>query len=101
MPNFDECWKRYLQISYKEEPVGQRYIRRILLRMKFEVFMGVACLSFTIGPALVEQIKADLFHSVPARLLSYTIPAVLFIYFIFWEARLSSKLLAKTRQWLV
>src|SRR5579872_6955880 len=23
---FDDCWRKYLLLSYKEEPIGQRYI---------------------------------------------------------------------------
>lgn len=46
---FDENWKKYLAISYKNEPVGQRYLRNVLMGMKFELSFGISLIITTIG----------------------------------------------------
>jgi hypothetical protein len=40
----DEDWDQYLRLTFSIEPVGQRYLRTILLRFKFEVGTAVALL---------------------------------------------------------
>lgn len=45
-----EDWNRYLRLSFTIEPVGQRYLRTILLRFKFEV--GTAVALVVSGPGL-------------------------------------------------
>ncbi len=40
----DEDWNRYLRLTFSLEPVGQRYLRTILLRFKFEVGTATALL---------------------------------------------------------
>jgi hypothetical protein len=39
-----EKWNRYLRLTFSTEPVGQRYLRTILLRFKFEVGTAIALL---------------------------------------------------------
>jgi hypothetical protein len=45
----DEEWNRYLRLTFSIEPVGQRYLRTILLRFKFEVGTAVALLLSSLG----------------------------------------------------
>ena len=40
----DDEWDQYLRLTFTIEPVGQRYLRTILLRFKFEVGTAVALL---------------------------------------------------------
>ena len=37
-----ERWRNYLQIAWQKEPIGQRYLRRILTTFKFELNLLVA-----------------------------------------------------------
>jgi hypothetical protein len=37
-----ETWWRYLRIAWRKEPVGQHYLRRMLVSFKFELNMSVA-----------------------------------------------------------
>jgi len=37
-----ETWREYLKLKFQVEPIGQSYIRSILLRMKFELGFGLA-----------------------------------------------------------
>jgi hypothetical protein len=48
-------WWRYLAIAWKTEPVGQHYLRRLLVTFKFELNMGVAlAISLPSVPMLVH-----------------------------------------------
>src|ERR1700733_7814336 len=38
-------WNQYLRLVFKAEPVGQRYLRAILLRFKFELGTAIALFS--------------------------------------------------------
>jgi hypothetical protein len=40
----DDEWDQYLRLTFSIEPVGQRYLRTILLRFKFEMGIAVALL---------------------------------------------------------
>src|SRR5687768_6255447 len=40
-------WERYLKLHLKDDVIGQRYLRRILIRMKFELSL-VAAMPITI-----------------------------------------------------
>jgi hypothetical protein len=42
-------WNQYLRVAFRCEPVGARYMRNILLRMKFELGMAGACLIAAFG----------------------------------------------------
>lgn len=46
-------WGKYLKCAFKAEPVGQRYIRTIVLRMKFELSMTSVMFVLLIGSCLV------------------------------------------------
>lgn len=37
-----DVWRRYLALTFKDDPVGQSYLRTILIRLKFELGMVVA-----------------------------------------------------------
>jgi hypothetical protein len=46
--HFDE-WFDYLRLAFTKEPVGHRYLRTLVLRLKFELGMTVATVPFTLG----------------------------------------------------
>jgi hypothetical protein len=45
----EEEWNQYLRLAFKIEPVGQRYLRTIFMRFKFELGTAVALLSSAVG----------------------------------------------------
>jgi hypothetical protein len=49
----DENWYVYLSRSVSPEPVGYRYLSRIVTRMYFESNMALASLSFFLGSATI------------------------------------------------
>jgi hypothetical protein len=52
-------WKKYLQLKTKDEYVGQRYIRTVVTRLKFELSMAPALILLGIG---IQWARADLRH---------------------------------------
>jgi hypothetical protein len=92
-----QTWWRYLRIAWDKEPIGQRYLRRLLVSFKFELNMFVAILSAIPGVFLLEATER-LQRSVSiSLLLGMLVAAGLF----FWAARGSAYVLAQLRQLLV
>lgn len=46
---FDAEWHAYLALSTQDEIVGQRYLRSVVTRMKFELATGPALLAHVVG----------------------------------------------------
>lgn len=44
-----DCWYAYLRTAFKADPIGRRYLRTLVLRLKFELGTGFAMLSAGIG----------------------------------------------------
>ena len=85
-----EEWNRYLRLAFKTEPVGQRYLRSIMLRFKFETGAGFALLLAGVG----------LFHTGIAfstALLGFLGCCGVAAYLLY-EARCSHQLLSETRR---
>lgn len=99
---FDETWKEFLTLSYPEkEPVGHRYLRDILMRMKFELAFGLAVFIMSIG-LLVYDSKFVLIEDCCTSLFVLgVIPMLLSTYLLVIEGYSSSKILCNTRKLLV
>jgi hypothetical protein len=82
-------WYAYLALAPEREPIGLRYIRTVVLRMKFELGMGLA------GPAVIAGIVCN---PISLHLKSALIFLVflLTIYFLY-ESSCSVVVLEKTR----
>jgi hypothetical protein len=88
--DFDDEWNRYLRLAFKAEPMGQHYLRTILLRLKFEQNAGVAILVAGVGTFFLQSpIAWPWYCSVLVLLLG--------LYLMFVEARASMGVLADTR----
>ncbi|SRR6266851_835580 len=85
-----EEWNQYLRLVFKTEPVGQRYLRAILLRFKFELGTSIALLSSSIGLLLTTL-------SLCKALTWFVVFIAIAAYLIFVEARSSHRLLSKIR----
>ena len=59
-PNLTELWYRYLQIAWIREPIGQRYLRKILITFKFELNLLVA-----VAPTLLGILVLRYYHAIP------------------------------------
>ena len=100
--DFDKNWNKYLMLNFGEiEPNGQDYLRSILLRMKFELSMGIAMLLLASGLYILNSEVANLHLPVEAenifkwKVLKW-LPIVCSIY-LFYEALGTSLILGKLR----
>ncbi len=94
-PELDLQWRQYLQLNIKDEIVGQRYLKTILTRLKFELAMVPSIFCFAIGVVIYDLYTGTEKCIVVLAVLG--IAAVLMAYFI-WEARESIQLLASIRK---
>lgn len=91
-------WNKYLQLKFDIEPVGQRYLRTILLRMKFESSFGLSLFLCWLG-LLWLNIKWQYWQPFPFSVASVFI---LFLSaFLIWESYGSAWTLADIRHLLV
>jgi hypothetical protein len=82
-------WFDYLALALETEPIGVRYIRAIVLRMKFEFGMGLAGI-LALGGAICTPV------SVVIKIIFVSIVLILSLYFV-CEGKESVELLEKTR----
>lgn len=94
-------WTQYLQLSYENEPIGQRYLRNILFRMKFELSMAVALLLMVGGFCIYDSVYDILLHPTVVICAIYILPLCIAAYLIFMEGWSSSKILHNVRVLLV
>ena len=91
-------WKAYLQLKMGDEFVGQRYLRTMVTRLKFELPMVPALISFTIGLVRVQQLDNTFSHAgfpyAVAGLIALTI-------YLLSEAWMSAKHLSTLREWIL
>lgn len=100
-PNHKIEWDRYLELNIAKNSnlIAQRYLRTILLRMKFELSFGVSLLIMSRGLFLLQNEtnfcdKNNFFFSC------LILPVGLSI-FMFWESWSSSVLLINTRRKII
>lgn len=91
-------WDKYLQLETKDEIVGQRYLRTILLRMKFELSMAPALISLCIGIIWLDSIYE--MWTWKAEVPIYVFVLLLAAYLVF-ESYSSACLLKKTRKLII
>jgi hypothetical protein len=85
-------WWQYLQTSSKSEPIGRRYARTMVLRLKFELGTAFAIVSAALGLIWLALLGLDLSATVVIELL-----CLLFTGWLLREAKDTHKVLSKTR----
>lgn len=99
--NYNDTWEKFLMLNYDgKEPSGHRYVRNILMRMKFELSFGFALIPLGAGLVILDCQHVLVTSFLLKIILFYLIPLLGSIYFL-KEAYDSSLVLAKTRQLLV
>lgn len=98
--NYMDVWYAYLTIAFEKEPVGQRYLRNILFRMKFEVSMACALLIMA-GGLFALNSRNDLFESHFWRCVVIYILPITISFWLLFEGWQSSQILHKVRSLLV
>jgi hypothetical protein len=95
-----KIWEKFLKLSYEKEPVGHRYLRNILMRMKFELGLFIALIFMAIG-LIVFNYKFPIFESQCSALIFLFIIPIALAVFLYKEGLSSSKVLNNTRILLV
>ena len=100
--DYNATWEKFLQLNYDgKEPTGHRYIRNILMRMKFELSFGIALIPLAVGLIILDYQHVLIVSCLIKVLLFYILPFGVSIYLLTKEAYDSSKVLAKIRKLLV
>jgi len=92
---FDQDWHIYLRLQAHEEIVGQRYLRSILIRMKFELSMAPALIIHAIG-----LVWTNLGNSI-LDVYDLTVVVVILLAlaaYLLWESWTSAQLLVELRK---
>jgi hypothetical protein len=95
-PGFErhhEEWFEYLRIAFDKEPVGHRYLKKLVLRLKFELGMTVAAVPFAGGALCLQAPWAW-------RIGIFGFALIAFAFFCS-EAKSSNKLLSELRRELL
>jgi hypothetical protein len=91
-------WKKYLQLKTKDEYVGQRYIRTVVTRLKFELSMAPALILLGIGIQWLELIYGTWDMKGIVGIIGFLGALVVYL---FWQAWLSAEALSETREGLL
>jgi hypothetical protein len=86
-------WYAYLRTAFKADPIGRRYVRTLVLRLKFELGIAFAMLSAGVGILWLWYIGLSFRVVVASELL-----CVLFVVWGLVEGRSTHDTLAKNRQ---
>jgi len=92
-----ENWRKYLALTWKTEPIGQRYLRRILVEFKFELNLLVAAMVVLIE---FQWLRCQGLMSA-AQDLWGSLALIVAVGCLFYAARDSSLLLADLRALLI
>jgi len=88
-----KTWWKYLRLAWTHEPIGQRYLRRLLVSFKFELNMCTAALLAIPGVLLLGYRSYISLHTFFWLLLVLAVSATVF----FLAAKDSADVLAKVR----
>jgi putative Mn2+ efflux pump MntP len=97
-PSHNSTWDEYLKLEMKDEVVGQRYLRTVLLRMKFELSMGPALITLSIGLIWINSLYA-VWQWWSAIVLFFGL--MILAGYLIYESFSSAKILASTRKCVV
>lgn len=98
-PKHNEEWERYLKLDLpvNTDLIAQRYLRTVLIRMKFELSFGVALILMMIGLIILNYQIQFISSKITFIIVCIAIPFII-SYYILWKSWNSSKLLIKTRK---
>jgi hypothetical protein len=91
----DEEWKTYLQLKTTDEIIGQRYLRTLLTRLKFELSVVPAMICFAFG---ANWFNSQYGNVDGCQMAVGTFVVVLIIIYEVYEAKCSIVLLAEIRK---
>lgn len=94
-PRHQKDWHRYLALKLKDEIIGQRYLRTLVVRLKFELSMAPALTSMFFGLAWIQQIYAPW---TTKSFVTLSFFFVVLVTYLLCEAYLSARNLGSVRR---
>ncbi len=91
-------WSKYLSLKTNDEIIGERYLKSLHVRMKFELAMIPAIISFTSGANLCNHLFGG---ATGLQMWCLTIAMSVLLGFLIWQAYLSGLVLADTRKQII
>jgi len=85
-------WWKYLRTAFKSDPIGRRYARTLVLRLKFELGTAFAMISAGIGLVWLAFLGLS-----PLPLTCLALVSLLLSFWGFNEAKETHRVLSKTR----
>jgi hypothetical protein len=85
-------WSRYLQTAFEADPIGRRYARTLVLRLKFELGIAISMISASLGIIWLALLGLQWRMVIVSELICMA--------FVSWgllEAKATHKVLSKTR----
>jgi hypothetical protein len=93
-----DTWRKYLMLTLEKEPIGQRYLRAMVLRLKFELGCSVAFVSFLVGMGWLNlAFPLMSWFAYFALALGVVVTGA----YLLWESYRGAKVLATLRKALV
>ena len=101
-PNHFKEWEEYLELNIPKESelVAQRYLRTILLRMKFEMSFAFSLIIMIVGLTILQVEIRFCESSCSFLIWGIALPFIITI-FLLGESKSSSVLLIKTRRKII
>lgn len=96
--DLDAQWNRYLRLRVQDELVGQRFLRTLLLRLKFELSMAPALVASLVGLWWIQVLLAPLGWRETTVV---SILGVSLIAYLLYEAYRSVETLRETREEII
>jgi hypothetical protein len=93
---FIQEWKDYLRLAFEHEPVGQHYLKTILLRFKFETNLAVSLIVSLLGMISYGVVVGGPGYCVCSGILFPLLAA-----YLLYESKTSCKVLADIRHQLL
>lgn len=91
-----ENWFSYLAHQFDKEPVGYRYISRLVTALYFELSMLLAVPLFLIGGCVLASLRFTDYWCIFAVTTAFAVAVA--TYYLRWQARCTHKALCETRR---
>ena len=96
--NHNELWNEYLRLKTKDEIVGQRYLRTIVTRMKFELAIAPALFVCVAG---LFALNIERQYWTVGGLLAVVFPLIAIAVYLLFESFTSAKTCARARDQVI
>lgn len=90
-----ENWRSYLQLRLGSDLIAQRYVRKIVAKLKFELSMIPALLVFLFGMIWFDRLEQVFTF---AGLTIFIIVTLVLTFYMIWESHDSAVVLSRTRK---